>query len=64
MADGLSGIFMEPYNGAKRDGVKGFFKGVGTGSIAGVTTKVGSGNIIRVSFPSESISTMMIYADI
>lgn len=35
---GVTGIFTKPYNSAKREGVKGFFKGVGSGLIGAVAS--------------------------
>ncbi len=36
MYDGFTGIFTQPYQGAKKEGAKGFFKGCGKG-IGGLT---------------------------
>jgi hypothetical protein len=33
---GITGIFVNPYKEAKKDGVKGFFKGVGTGILGAI----------------------------
>lgn len=38
---GLSGLFVKPFEGAKKDGAKGFFVGLGKGTIA-LPTKLGS----------------------
>lgn len=46
MSGGLTGLFMEPYKAAQQDGAKGFFTGVGKGSL-GMTTKVTGGMIVR-----------------
>src|SRR5690242_1070841 len=36
IAQGLAGIFVNPYRKAKEEGVTGFFKGVGTGLLGAV----------------------------
>jgi hypothetical protein len=38
IANGLTGLVVDPYKGAKKDGAKGFFLGMGKG-ILGVVTK-------------------------
>jgi vacuolar protein sorting-associated protein 13A/C len=38
LAEGISGLFTKPYQGAKKEGVVGFFKGVGSGLLGVVTS--------------------------
>ena len=42
MYDGISGLVTQPMRGAKKEGVSGFFKGVGKG-IGGIALKGGAG---------------------
>jgi hypothetical protein len=41
--DGISGLLTQPYNGAKKNGVRGFLEGIGKG-VGGFILKPGSGN--------------------
>ena len=38
LGKGLGGIFYKPYQGAKKEGVKGFFKGLGSGVLGAVVS--------------------------
>lgn len=38
LAEGISGLFTKPYQGAKKGGVVGFFKGIGSGVLGAVTS--------------------------
>ncbi|KAF2454706.1 hypothetical protein BDY21DRAFT_352518 [Lineolata rhizophorae] len=40
--DGITGVFVQPYQGAKKEGAEGFVKGIGRG-IAGAAVKPGAG---------------------
>lgn len=53
MADGLSGIFTEPYKGSQEEGAKGLMKGLAKGTL-GVTTKVSSGKFIALQSVYDS----------
>jgi len=44
VAGGVAGIVLDPYKGAKKKGIKGFFKGVGTG-LTGVVGKTAAGGM-------------------
>jgi len=52
--DGVTGIVRKPIEGAKREGVEGFFKGVGKG-LVGVVTRPTSGVIDFASSSFEGI---------
>jgi hypothetical protein len=54
LVHGLSGIFVDPYKGAKKEGVKGFLKGVGKGLI-GVVAKPAAG---ALDFGTKTIQGM------
>ncbi|KAL4782156.1 hypothetical protein BJX76DRAFT_349619 [Aspergillus varians] len=54
MADGLSGIFTQPYKGAKEDGALGAVKGLAKGTI-GVGAHVGSATLGLVAYPGQGI---------
>mmetsp|Transcript_13360 Transcript_13360/g.1955 ORF Transcript_13360/g.1955 Transcript_13360/m.1955 type:complete len:117 (+) Transcript_13360:506-856(+) len=45
---GIAGVFLKPFEGAKKDGIKGFFKGTVMG-ITGLVTKPITGAIDAVS---------------
>ncbi|KAH7378899.1 hypothetical protein BKA64DRAFT_736571 [Cadophora sp. MPI-SDFR-AT-0126] len=51
MYDGYSGLFTQPYKGAKEGGAKGFVKGIGKGT-AGFLTKNGSAVFGVVAYPA------------
>jgi hypothetical protein len=53
--DGITGIVMDPIRGAEKEGVQGFFKGVGKGLI-GVVCKPVAGAIDFVAKPIEGIA--------
>ena len=40
LATGLAGIFTKPYKGAKKEGAKGFFKGIGRGLLGAITSPI------------------------
>ena len=52
MSTGLLDFFVQPYKGAKDDGARGFFVGLGKGTI-GTVTKVGSGTLGLWSYPVQ-----------
>merc|ERR550532_2839234 len=51
---GVTGVFTKPYEGAAKDGVSGFFKGVGKG-VAGLVTRPTGG---IVDFASGTFDTV------
>ena len=53
--DGVTGVFTKPIDGAREDGVEGFFKGVGKG-VVGLVTRPASGVI---DFASGSFDAVM-----
>lgn len=50
----MSGVFTKPVEGAKRDGAKGFAKGLGRGA-AGLVTKTIAGTVDIVAKTSEGL---------
>ncbi|KAJ7705308.1 hypothetical protein B0H17DRAFT_664811 [Mycena rosella] len=54
MADGISGLVMDPYRGAREEGVVGMAKGVGKGAI-GFGAKAGSAMVGLVAYPGQGI---------
>ncbi|KAJ7182617.1 hypothetical protein C8R43DRAFT_1228972 [Mycena crocata] len=54
MADGLSGLVVDPYRGAREEGLVGMAKGVGKGAI-GFGTKTGSAMLGLVAYPGQGI---------
>ena len=46
IAKGFTGIFTKPFKGAKEEGAKGFFKGLGTGILGAITSPVSA--VLRV----------------
>ncbi|KAF6816474.1 sterol glucosyltransferase [Colletotrichum musicola] len=52
--DGLTGVFTDPYRGAKEGGALGLMKGVGTGSL-GLVTKPGAGMFGLMAYPAQGI---------
>ncbi|KAJ6567721.1 UDP-glucose,sterol transferase [Mycena vulgaris] len=54
MSEGLAGLVMEPYKGAKEDGAWGMTKGLGKGVI-GFTTKIGSGGLGLAAYSGQGI---------
>lgn len=57
MFDGVTGVFTKPIEGAKKQGLSGFAKGLGTG-LVGVVTRPVSG---MVDFASNSFDTIKKY---
>ncbi|RSL67384.1 hypothetical protein CEP51_012667 [Fusarium floridanum] len=53
--DGLSDVVTEPYNGAKKEGALGAFKGLGKGAMS-LMTKSGAGMFGVLAYPSAGIS--------
>lgn len=51
MVDGIAGLFILPYEGAKKQGVLGAAKGVGKG-VAGLSSKLFTGMHVIPSFPA------------
>ncbi|OBT54011.1 hypothetical protein VE04_04593 [Pseudogymnoascus sp. 24MN13] len=51
---GLSDFFVKPYEAAKKDGTKGFFVGLGKGTLA-LHTKLGSSALGLFAYPSQGI---------
>ncbi|KAJ5919710.1 hypothetical protein N7454_009545 [Penicillium verhagenii] len=54
MADGLSGIFTQPYKGGQEEGAKGVMKGLAKGTL-GATTKVSSAALGLVAYPAHGM---------
>ncbi|KAJ6551798.1 hypothetical protein B0H19DRAFT_1220897 [Mycena capillaripes] len=54
MADGLSGLVLDPYRGAREEGVVGIAKGMGKGTL-GFWTKTGSATLGLVAYPGQGI---------
>ncbi|KAF9874750.1 sterol glucosyltransferase [Colletotrichum karsti] len=52
--DGITGVFVDPYKGAKEGGALGLARGVGTGSL-GLITKPGAGLFGLVGYPAQGI---------
>lgn len=55
---GVTGIITQPLSGAKKEGVEGFFKGLGKGLIGSVTRPVSG----MVDFASSSLEGIRRYA--
>ncbi|KAJ7100284.1 sterol glucosyltransferase [Mycena belliarum] len=55
MTDGLMGLFVQPYKGARAEGAWGAAKGFGKGVI-GVPTKLGAGVVGLVAYPGQGIA--------
>ena len=55
MFDGVTGVFTKPIDGAREEGVEGFFKGMGKG-VVGLVTRPASGVI---DFASGSFDAVM-----
>jgi len=58
--DGVTGVFVKPFEGAKQQGVEGFFKGVGKG-VVGLVTRPTSGVI---DFASGSLDAVKRVAEL
>ncbi|KYQ91390.1 hypothetical protein DLAC_08349 [Tieghemostelium lacteum] len=56
--DGVTGVVMDPINGAQQQGAKGFFKGLGSG-LMGVVVKPVSGAIDFVGKPIEGLTSQV-----
>jgi hypothetical protein len=54
LASGISGVVTDPYKGAKKSGIKGFFKGFGKG-IIGLFAKPVAGTVSLVSYTGAGI---------
>lgn len=54
VVDGVSGVFLKPISGAKKEGVEGFFKGMGKG-VVGLVARPTSGII---DFASGSLDAV------
>lgn len=54
MYDGFSDLFVRPYEDAKKDGARGFAKGIGKGFL-GFTSKTASAAVGIVAYPGEGI---------
>ncbi|KAL5339043.1 hypothetical protein BJX70DRAFT_177089 [Aspergillus crustosus] len=54
MVDGLTGVFTQPYKGAKEEGALGAMKGLAKGTI-GVTAHMGSAALGLVAYPGQGI---------
>lgn len=52
VADGVTGVFTQPFKGAKEEGASGFFKGLAKG-VTGIVTKPISGVFDSVSKAAE-----------
>jgi UDP:flavonoid glycosyltransferase YjiC (YdhE family) len=61
MADGVSGLFVKPFEDAKKEGAVGFAKGLGKGLI-GFGTKTASAGLGLVAYPGEGICKSIRYA--
>jgi hypothetical protein len=53
--DGISGLVTQPFNGAKKNGVKGFLEGIGKG-VSGLVLKPGAG---ECSFDVSSVDNFL-----
>ncbi|KAF7369006.1 Glycosyltransferase family 1 protein [Mycena venus] len=54
LADGVSGLVVDPYRGAREEGVVGMAKGLGKGTL-GFWTKGGSATLGLVAYPGQGI---------
>ncbi|KAL4866899.1 hypothetical protein BDV12DRAFT_187099 [Aspergillus spectabilis] len=54
MVDGITGVFSQPYKGAKEEGAIGAIKGLAKGTI-GVTAHMGSAALGLVAYPGQGI---------
>ncbi|KAJ5638449.1 hypothetical protein N7528_000839 [Penicillium herquei] len=54
MADGISGIWTQPYKGGQEEGAKGVMKGFAKGTV-GLTTKVSSAALGLVAYPAHGM---------
>ncbi|KAJ6551519.1 sterol glucosyltransferase [Mycena capillaripes] len=54
MADGVSGLVMDPYRGAREEGIVGIAKGIGKGTL-GFFTKTSSATLGLVAYPGQGI---------
>ncbi|KAH6628959.1 UDP-glucose,sterol transferase [Boeremia exigua] len=61
MTDGFTGLFMQPYNEAKREGALGFAKGLGKGTV-GFVTKTASATLGIVAYPGQGITKSIRHA--
>ena len=55
MIDGLGDLVIQPYKGAKKDGVLGAIKGIGKGAVS-MTAKSGAGMFGMLAYPSQGIA--------
>lgn len=62
VANGITGVFLQPLMGAKKSGAKGFIKGIGYG-IAGLIVKPVSGVLDAASSAAEGIKNTLTYGD-
>jgi len=54
--EGVAGVFVSPYEGAKKTGVSGFFKGVGRG-VVGLVAKPLTGALDAVSSLTDGVAS-------
>ncbi|EGR30928.1 PH domain protein [Ichthyophthirius multifiliis] len=62
IAQGIAGVFLQPFQGAKKEGVLGFFKGAAKG-IAGLVVKPITGVLDAASAATEGIKNTITYGD-
>ena len=60
--DGITGLFTQPYENAKKEGVVGFFKGTAKG-VAGVVVKPVTGVIDFASKTTEGLKNTALYLE-
>jgi vacuolar protein sorting-associated protein 13A/C len=58
--NGITGIFTKPIEGASREGVTGFFKGVGKGLLGGIASPfiavLKLGNVLAEGVSNQAVS--------
>lgn len=62
VANGITGVFLQPFQGAKAGGAKGFLKGLGKG-IVGLVVKPVSGVLDAASTAAEGLKNTITYGD-
>eukprot|EP00871_Galdieria_phlegrea_P005243 jgi/Galph1/571/GphlegSOOS_G5311.1 len=59
ISKGVSGVFRDPYQGAKREGAAGFFKGLGKGLVGGVVHPM-TGMLDFIAEPAAGLRNMTV----
>ncbi|KAL4496109.1 hypothetical protein ABPG72_015531 [Tetrahymena utriculariae] len=62
VANGITGVFLKPFEGAKKGGALGFLKGIGKG-VAGLIVKPVSGVLDAASSVADGIKNTITYGD-